>query len=139
MNFKRCTSERNDPHIVVEENGRKFIIQNKDKKTVKIVTVDDCLIHDTRIRCDYLFEITLVGDYVIYLELKGSDVEHAYNQISATIGYCSTRHKSCKKLCYIVASRVPRAGPKVQALKVKMARKHNALLNVGTQVALIKI
>lgn len=139
MNFDRCSHVSNAPIIVTEENGRIFRIQNSGRKTVRKVTVDGCLINDRRIRCDYFFELVLTKEQVIYLELKGSDIEHAVEQLVATIGYCTARHKEHKKECHIVASRVPRAGAKVQNLQVMMAKRHETLLHVGTQQVEIKI
>jgi hypothetical protein len=67
------------------------------------------------------------------LELKGCDVEKAYEQLISTMNYFKSRHcKIERKNCYIVASRVPKAGPKIQTLKVKMAKFFKAQLQVFT-------
>ena len=139
MDFKRCSEDLQHSLTVVEENGRKFTIHNQKKKRIKKVQVDGCLVNDKRQRCDYLFEIEQVCHCVIYLELKGSDIEHAFNQLAATMKYLERRHQTLTKVCHIVASRVPRAGPKVQNLKLQMARKHKALLFVDTQEANVNI
>jgi hypothetical protein len=139
MDFKRCSDKRKDLQIVVEENGRKFRIINAGRENINTVRVDSCLIDDKRQRCDFLFEIGKSCYCVVYLELKGSDVEHAFKQLVATMGYLSTRHRVSTKICHIVASRVPRAGPKVQTLQLNMARKHRALLYVGTHEVKINI
>lgn len=139
MDFKRCSEDSQHPLIVAEAEGRKFTIRNPAKKPVKKVQVDGCLIADERQRCDYLFELGKVCHCVIYLELKGSDIEHAFNQLVHTINYLAKRHQNRTKICHIVASRVPRAGPKVQNLKLQMARKYKALLFVDTQEANVNI
>jgi hypothetical protein len=139
MNFSRCTRKRKDPLIVVEEKGRRLVIENSTRRLIKVVTVDGCLINDKRIRCDYLFEVNTADESVIYVELKGSDIDYAFNQLVATLGYCDTRHKTWSKECYIVASRVPRAGPKVQVLQVQMKQKHGATLRIYTQEAKIRL
>lgn len=139
MDFKRCSEDSQHPLIVVEENGRKFTIRNQEKKSVKQVKVDGCLIDDKRRRCDYLFEIGRFCHCVIYLELKGSDIDHAFKQLVLTMKYLSNRHRNLTKICHIVASRVPRAGPKIQNLKLQMVKKHKALLFVDTQEASVNI
>jgi len=106
MDFKRCSEDSKHPLIVVEENGRKFTIRNQGKKNVKKVRVDGCLIDDKRQRCDYLFEIGHVCHCAIYLELKGSDIDHAFKQLVLTMKYLMNRHRNLTKVCHIVASRV---------------------------------
>ena len=132
MNFKKCSEDIKKKIIAVSENTRKFEIRNDNSRSVNKVRVDGCLIDDNRERCDYLFEIDKL---VIYVELKGSDIQKAYNQLIATIGYCKHRHDKIAKECYIVASRVPRAGTDIQTLKKKMANTHKIQLFVKTQKA----
>jgi len=136
MNFKKCSEEIKKKIIAVSENTRKFEIRNDNSRSVNKVRVDGCLIDDNRERCDYLFEIDKL---VIYVELKGSDIQKAYNQLIATIGYCKHRHDKSVKECYIVASRVPRAGTDIQTLKKKMSSTHKVQLFVKTQKAEITI
>jgi len=132
MNFEKCSKDIKKKIIAVSENTRKFEIRNDNSRSVNKVRVDGCLIDDNRERCDYLFEIDKL---VIYVELKGSDIQKAYNQLIATIGYCKRRHDKIVKECYIVASRVPRAGTDIQTLKKKMASTHKIQLFVKTQKA----
>jgi len=132
MNFEKCSKDIKKKIIAVSENTRKFEIRNDNSRSVNKVRVDGCLIDDNRERCDYLFEIDKL---VIYVELKGSDIQKAYNQLIATIGYCKHRHDKSVKECYIVASRVPRAGTDIQTLKKKMANTHKIQLFVKTQKA----
>ena len=139
MDFERCSEDCAHPTIVVEENKRKFTLQKPQREKVIKIKVDGCLIDDRRQRCDYIFEIGKSPHCAVYLELKGSDIDKAYRQLAATIGYLTERHQTCTKICHIVASRVPRAGPKVQNLKVQLARTHRAILFVGTQEVTIRI
>jgi len=131
MNFEKCSEKSKNKIIAVSENTRNFEIRNDKSRLVYTVEVDGCLINDGK-RCDYLFEIDKL---VIYVELKGSDIQKAYNQLIATIGYCKHRHDKIVKECYIVASRVPRAGTDIQTLKKKMASTHKIQLFVKTQKA----
>jgi hypothetical protein len=139
MDFTRCSQESRDRFIVVTEQKRVFRIDNSSNEYIRRITIDGCLIDDQRIRCDYAFELGEDSNRVVYLELKGSDIEYALSQLVATMGYLAARHREKRKICHIVASRVPRAGPKVQNLKLQMSRKQKALLYVGTQEVTIHL
>jgi hypothetical protein len=139
MDFHRCSTNHRHPIISVEECGRKFIIHNPNQETVRKVKVDGCLINDHRKRCDYLFEIGRTCKCVIYLELKGSDIGHAIEQLISTLELLKHLHENNIRVCVIVARRVPRAGPKVQVLKVKMAKKYQVRLITKTDSTTIDI
>lgn len=139
MDFKSCSEDSQHPFIVAKAEGRKFTIRNPRKKTIKKVLVDGCLIDDKRQRCDYLFEIGQVCHCVIYLELKGADIEKAFNQLISTLKHLESRHQKLIRVCHIVASRVPRAIPKVYELKSKMVKKYRVQLFVHTNKADVDI
>ena len=135
MDFEKCSNISCDQIILVKENKSSFRINNKSKYKVSTVTVDGCLIDDARTRCDYLFEIGIPVISVRYVELKGSDIEKAYKQLGATVGYCREHYAKLPSLsqsCYIVASRVPRSGPKTQELKKKFAKAFDIQLIIKT-------
>ena len=133
MDFARCSQRSSDSQIVVQENRRRFLIKNPNAETITKLVVDGCLIDDARPRCDFAFEIGLPCYCVIYLELKGCDVPKAYNQLTATLGHFATHHTRSKKVCHVVSSRVPKAGPSVQQMKVKMKKNHGVILKVDSQ------
>jgi len=132
MDFDGCGKVAKDKIISVSENKINFRIINKHLVTIRTVTVDGCLINDKRQRCDYLFEIDDPCSNVIYLELKGCDVKKALNQLESTIKACSKRHGEIQKNCYVVASRVPKIGTKIQILKKKFVAKNIATLSICT-------
>jgi hypothetical protein len=111
---------RKDKRISVEENKRKFVIDNKDLLLVNHVEVDGHLIK-TGYRCDHLFEIECLTK-VFYVELKGSDIKHALEQLEATIKFCKKFHDDFLKECFIVCSRVPKETTSTQVLKVKLSK-----------------
>ncbi|VAW67177.1 hypothetical protein MNBD_GAMMA08-256 [hydrothermal vent metagenome] len=132
MDFDLCGEVSKKKIISVSENKMNFRIRNKHLVSIRTVTVDGCLINDKRLRCDYLFEIGAPCNYVIYLELKGCDVKKALKQLESTIQACTKRHASMQKSCYVIASRVPKIGTKIQALKKKFVLKNLASLTVCT-------
>ncbi|MBW1649969.1 MAG: hypothetical protein JRJ44_04730 [Deltaproteobacteria bacterium] len=141
MDFKKCSKINNNKIISTYENHKAFIINNVGLRIISKVKVDGCLITDDRIRCDYLFEIDEPIRKVIYLELKGKNVNKAYEQLEATIGYLKKRHNSkvVKKRAYIISSRVPQAGADVQQLKSSMAKDCNVQLVVRNRKVEIAI
>ncbi len=130
-----CNANR---RIVVSENRRSFIIDNRSSRSVNKVTVDSCYMTTGR-RCDYLFEILAAcvndsaPDEVFYIELKGSDIRHAVSQLEATLRHCRALHTAAAKECYIVASRYPKSGPSVQTIKKKFKDANDVQLFIGTQ------
>lgn len=103
---------------VFEENGRKLTLNNtNDVETVRI-EVDGCEINDATIRCDFMLVVNPKG-LDIYVELKGTNLEHAKKQIIATHDRLSINNE---KRAYIVCSRVPK-GTGHQAIKIDLKRK----------------
>ncbi|MCO3935654.1 hypothetical protein [Pseudomonas aeruginosa] len=132
MSFGTCADTNNNPIVVAEELGRKLVINNNSRQTMSKVRVDGCVVTDNSLRCDYLFELGQPMEKVIYLELKGRNVEHAYEQLCATVTRFSVRHRNLEKECRIIASRVPRMGTRLQQMKVEMLKKYGASLLVNT-------
>ena len=151
MDYGSCAHKSTHKIITAAENKRKLTINNPSGKQIKKIQVDGCLIKSGK-RCDYMFEINLPKKpvtQVVFLELKGCDIEKAYQQLIATIDFFQTKLKSCEekekyhknliKECHIVASRVPKAGAKVQQLKVKILKAKKATLFINTNKAIISV
>jgi hypothetical protein len=140
MDYGRCATESTDKKITAKENGRKLTLENPNGKLVRKIQVDGCLITDnSHKRCDYMFEIEKPIRFVIYLELKGSDIKKAYEQLVATIDLFIEAHRGIKKDCHIVASRVPQSRARNPAIKNKnvkstrsdINRKHRRSICIG--------
>lgn len=136
--ISRCNSVSANNIVSVSENKRVFRIKNNSALTVNKVQVDGCYI-TTGLKCDFLFEIIETRDSieniknVFYVELKGSNVTHAIDQLEATINNCRTIHNQIVKECYIVASKFPSAGTSSQVLKKKFIKKNNIQLFIDTK------
>ncbi|PCJ15141.1 MAG: hypothetical protein COB02_18285 [Candidatus Cloacimonadota bacterium] len=140
MDFIKCTEESNNKIIKAEENGKKFIIKNESRYTIRKIKVDGCLIDDVKTKkCDYLFEIEDEDLQVFYVELKGCRVDDAIFQIEATIELLSLRHKNNKKSCYIVASSSPKVGPKRQILMKKFNKKYKCELKFSSRQEVVTL
>ena len=139
--INNCNTYTNNKLISVSENRRIFKIINTSTFYVNKVVVDDCYIKVGE-RCDYLFEIINNNTVkkVFYVELKGSNITHAVEQLKTTITYCKRIHSAAVlKQCYIVASKFPSAGPSSQALKKKFKRENKIQLFIDTKIKEIAI
>lgn len=128
----KCETVRKDPSIVVSDPGSrnnrsKFRLLNPKRVFIKIIRVDDCAIKEG-IRCDYL--LVLPSRQEIYIELKGSDVRHAVDQIARSIDLLTCTDKSQRKLCFIATTRCPLSSAQIQNLKKKFKKEYNATLTI---------
>jgi hypothetical protein len=120
-----CQTKTKDPLIPLREpkTRSQLVISNPGRKEVMVIKVDGCEIADNSTpRCD--FAIDMHSDLEIYVELKGSDVKHAIEQLESTISIISSNPQSARKLCIIVSTRVPRQGTNVQALQRKFMLRY---------------
>jgi hypothetical protein len=87
-----CKCEITDNNTIkCEEKGRVFYLENANGEMVEKITVDGCYYTKggNELRCDYVLnhQSTMQGatqSVTIFVELKGTDLEHATNQILAT-------------------------------------------------------
>src|SRR5687768_11109637 len=81
---KACRITTNVSKIKVEENGRSAVIVNTPRVDHVVSAVDGCLVLNS-VACDWVISKSEIGD--IFIELKGSDVDHAVEQILETMRY----------------------------------------------------
>ena len=129
--FGECEEIKEDTQIVIKDVGSRnsrsrFRIQNQNKIKVRVIRVDNRVITKEK-RCDYL--IILPDGREIYIELKGSKVSYAVEQIYASIQQL-TANKFEPKLGFVSSTRCPINSTETQKLK-KIARKqHNLILTI---------
>lgn len=111
-----CTRITRDKLVAVSENGKSFVLDNKNLDQVAVVSVDGCAITEG-VRCDYLYGLEVAGE--IFVELKGSDIRHAVNQISRSVSLLSEQNHS-RRVGVIVASRVPKMDTSTQLAMAKV-------------------
>ncbi len=119
MDFKKeCCQYIKASLIRCEENKRKIIFDNPNKKEVVVITVDGCQITDG-IRCDFL---VLEGSDEYFIELKGEDIKHAFEQLRRTISLLG--NKTCtKRNSFVISSRSPLSSAEIQNMRL-LFRKH---------------
>lgn len=126
--------------VVVEENGRKFtVVVPKSAKSEKI-RVDGGLINSNKKKkCDWAIRINPnEQEHFFFVELKGTDLLYAIDQLEATIVELRDLHKAyADKQAHAVCSRViPHFQSGAQNAAVRFKKKYGFVLrwhsNAGT-------
>lgn len=130
--FQGCETISSDLNIALSDPGSrnnrsKFRLYNPKRVSIRVVQVDDCVIKEG-VRCDYL--LILPSEQEIYIELKGSDVKHAVEQIARSIDLLACNRHSVVKLCFIASTRCPINSTEIQNLKKKFRQKYNAQITI---------
>ncbi|MDJ0647704.1 MAG: hypothetical protein QNJ60_03270 [Xenococcaceae cyanobacterium MO_188.B19] len=134
-NFGNCEQVRKDSKIVITDPGSKnnrskFRLDNQKKLQIRVIQVDDCVIKQG-MRCDYLVITPSTNQFPdgqeIYIELKGSDVRHAVEQIAISMQKL-TDNMSLSKLCFIASTRCLINSTEIQNIKKKFKQKYKAKL-----------
>lgn len=112
---EKCIRETTDSQIKFEENKRKIIFLNPQRLPYERVDVDGCTINDG-VRCDKLL-LSADEREERYVELKGTDVMHAIEQLEETIKrlgeYTDNRH------AYVISTNVAPAIDTKRQAKIK--------------------
>lgn len=128
-----CVLEVDDSQIKFEENKRKIIFLNPERHAYKKVDVDGCTIKDG-MRCDKLLLSTDEREER-YVELKGTDVMHAIEQLEATINRLGEHNEN--RHAYVICTNVAPAIESRIQLKMKLLKsKYNSALKIqGKQLS----
>jgi hypothetical protein len=116
---------------VASENGKRFeIISSEDFIKIRI---DDCLIKSKITeKCDFGF-VRHSNDNFYFIELKGTQIQKAFDQIVATINYFETnliKIPKEKRFGFIISSSIPKAGISANILKQTFAKKYGKDLEI---------
>jgi hypothetical protein len=132
--ISKCEEINSDPNIIINDSDggkSKLRLKNSKRIKVRIIEVDNCVIEDTT-RCDYVVEIPIDNiKVVLFIELKGKNVEHGIEQLEKTINHIcfKDRYNSVlKKRAYLMITQVKIPKSKVENFKEKFRNKYNCLL-----------
>lgn len=129
MDFGQCSHKINYKKILLKDKkSSEITFSNEDIIEVNKIQVDDCL-EIEGVKCDWL--IIISKPYIeIYIELKGSDVDHAFKQIENTIKILSKDYKNVIKYCYVITTRCPLTSAQIQNKQKTFKKNYNAVLRV---------
>ncbi len=122
-----CIVRHNKKLFNVQEQRSKVIFHNPNQYDVQEITVDGCVITEG-LRCDHLILVD-EAEVTVFVELKGSDVKHAVEQLEAS-------HKALREHCktnifWIISStRCPLASTEIQILTLRVRRSFKAELKI---------
>ena len=89
--------------VSCKEKGRSYVLRNTSGKNIQKIHVDGNLIKSGT-KCDYAVDVS--GGEVVYLvELKGSDKEHAFEQLTSTLDYFYKKFDTKNYYCRAVLSK----------------------------------
>lgn len=129
--FAKCSTVINYKKIVLSENKSKITFINNNQKDIEKVTVDGCAVKKG-IKCDYM--LIEKSELEHFVELKGSDIDHAIEQLIATFGKLSKCAQTHKKCAYIISTRCPLTSTKIQNEKLKFKNNYNSSLIIKNLV-----
>lgn len=116
---------------VASENGKRFEIHSPEDFTK--IRIDGCLIPSQNIeKCDFGF-VRHLNQHFYFVELKGKNIQKAYNQIINTIKYFDANFIVIPKnmrFGFIISSSVPKAGVNANNLKQDFAKKFGRKLEI---------
>lgn len=121
-----CTIFHKGPKVPIADSGKTVRIISRSG--VYVSKADGC-IYRQKIACDFVATEISSGD--VFIELKGSDVDHAVRQIDATLE--DWRQKGWSGRVFsglVVCTRYPRQDTKIQRMRSRFARRYGAALHV---------
>jgi hypothetical protein len=118
------------PRIVCEERRTKITFYNATGETVERIRIDGCVIPDNTVKkCDYL---VLCGGIkkAVFVELKGTDVITAIEQLSATLDNETVKKplKAYEKRAYAVVTGNPIPLSRFQNAQDRFIRRHKGCM-----------
>ncbi|MDC9622830.1 hypothetical protein PSI22_14575 [Xenorhabdus sp. XENO-7] len=126
INSPYCNTKNG--HISLSENRSNIIIFNKERLNLYEIKIDDGYINNRlEKKCDYLV-IREHDKKEIYIELKGSDVKRAMEQIYNTVELLNLNPLDNKK-AFIIATRVPKIDSSTQ-IQMKKFKKNRIDLDI---------
>lgn len=104
--YSRC--ELKQPIVVSKENGNEHILQNTSGREVYQFLIDGDIVRGRAgERCDYIVEVDNANAHTAYaIELKGSDLNKAIDQIGKTVEDYATALSQCNILPRIIIHKV---------------------------------
>lgn len=123
-----CIQYTNASNIKFEENKKKIIFRNPNRKECLKIQIDGCAIKYGE-KCDNLLKVGKAKEQgpEYYVELKGEDVGHALEQIKRTI---QTIHNDRSPvMAFIICTNVsPALNTKIQKFKKQLKEKYQAVV-----------
>lgn len=126
-----CTEALRVSKIKVAENGRQAVFLNPERQPYKKIKIDGCLIVNST-ACDWW--VIRVSDESVLIELKGTDVDHALEQIEKTFEFLKSEGRLTDKVAALIVCRKPSQHPsftaKLQKARSRLSKSYKAPLHI---------
>jgi len=119
---ERCIKKVADSNIVIrDKKSRSAHFKNPERIPFKIIHFDGCVVFN-KTAADYIIEKDSVGRIIV--ELKGSDIKKAVEQVAATIRYLKENNLTpLPKGCLIIGTSFPGGQASSQRYKITIKRE----------------
>ena len=126
----RCIESLRHSKVKVHDPGTNIsaVFLNPERKTVERIRVDGCLAPAQQAAADFLVSMPSVVDVIV--ELKGTDLRKAFEQVEATIDFLQQRKNMNKQPpnsqiigILIVCSEYPSRNPRIQRKRDALAKR----------------
>jgi hypothetical protein len=130
----RCIESLRHTKVKVHDKGTNVsaVFLNPDKRIIERIRIDGCLAPARQTAADFMVSMPSIVDVIV--ELKGTDLRRAFEQVEATINFLNDRKKMQRRPpnspaigILIVCSEYPSKNPRIQ-------RKRDALGKSGFRV-----
>lgn len=127
MALADCQEKTDVSRVRIAEEGKQVIFLNLDREAFVKTRIDGCLI-DNATACDW---VVSHDNADLFVELKGTDVDHGLLQILTTAQYWVEHgYNSAKLAALVVCCRYPRVATGVQRAKLQFERRYRGPLHV---------
>ena len=128
MSQVKCTRRKRVQKILIGENKSKAVFLNDERAWFEVTQVDGCLCKN-ELAADYAVTKGMVGTIII--ELKGSDVPHAVEQVLASAAFWREHQPRCTSVAGLIVSRQrPSYSTSVQKAQRKFMKAFKGPLHV---------
>lgn len=133
----QCSEKTRDSKIKVEEKGKKAVILNKNNEEFFKINIDGCLIKNKTAADKAIKKVSTnkqEGCKLLIIELKGTDIDKAVDQIDATINFIKSEDTDCKKIAaLIVCNSSPHFANKARKGIERIRKDHRIILRTTTK------
>jgi hypothetical protein len=132
VSYDSCIEYTNVSNIKISDlRSTHAVFSNSENHEYLKIQFDGCVVKGS-IACDWLVAKKGVG--TVAVELKGSDVDHAAEQVMAGLQYVVNCAELPQRLAgLIVCTRYPRIDTKIQRIKVAALKRFRAPIHIQTK------
>jgi hypothetical protein len=126
----RCIESLRHTKVKVHDKGTNVsaVFLNPEKRTVERIRVDGCLAPSGQTAADFLVSMPNIVDVIV--ELKGTDLRKAFEQVEATVDFLQQRRNIPRKPpnsavigILIVCAEYPSKNPRIQSKRDSLRKR----------------